>query len=165
MMWPGALDTWPTDNWRLCNGAALNRTTYAELFGIISTTYGIGDGTTTFNLPDLRDKSIFGVGNSPFGAVGNTGGSKNAVVVSHNHSITDPGHSHTSNRGLEDPNPPSGSDITQGAGNRTHKTIAPNTTIVNSNTTGITATNNEGVAGTDKNLPPYMALYYIIRIK
>lgn len=39
------------DGWLLCNGAAVSRTTYADLFDVIGTDYGIGDGTTTFNLP------------------------------------------------------------------------------------------------------------------
>lgn len=44
----------------LCNGAAVSRTTYADLFAAIGTTYGEGDGSTTFNLPDLTDKFIQG---------------------------------------------------------------------------------------------------------
>ena len=39
-----------------CNGAAVSRSTYSDLFGIISTTYGTGDGSSTFNLPNLSDK-------------------------------------------------------------------------------------------------------------
>ena len=45
----------PTD-WLLCAGQAVSRTTYAALFTAISTTYGVGDGSTTFNLPDLRGR-------------------------------------------------------------------------------------------------------------
>jgi len=41
-----------------CNGTAVSRSTYAALFAVISTTYGIGDGTTTFNLPDLTDRTV-----------------------------------------------------------------------------------------------------------
>ncbi len=44
----------------LCYGQAISRTTYATLFGIISTTYGTGDGSTTFNLPDLRGRVVAG---------------------------------------------------------------------------------------------------------
>lgn len=44
----------------LCNGAAVSRTTYADLFGIIGTKFGAGDGTTTFNLPDFRNKTFWG---------------------------------------------------------------------------------------------------------
>ncbi len=47
--------------WLLCNGAAVSRTTYAALFGIIGTTYGVGDGSTTFNLPDLRGQFLRGL--------------------------------------------------------------------------------------------------------
>lgn len=46
----------------LCNGAAVNRTTYADLFAAIGTTYGAGDGSTTFALPNLTDKFIQGSG-------------------------------------------------------------------------------------------------------
>lgn len=49
-------------NWLLCDGSAVSRTTYAELFGVISTTFGAGDGSTTFNLPDLRGRNVVGAG-------------------------------------------------------------------------------------------------------
>jgi len=44
----------------LCYGQAVSRTTYADLFAVVSTTYGSGDGSTTFNVPDLRGRSVFG---------------------------------------------------------------------------------------------------------
>ena len=50
------------DNWFLCNGQAINRVTYSELFAIIGTNFGQGDGTTTFNLPDYRGKFLRGLG-------------------------------------------------------------------------------------------------------
>lgn len=46
----------------LCNGQAVSRSTYANLYIVLSTTFGIGDGTTTFNLPDLRESYMVGVG-------------------------------------------------------------------------------------------------------
>ena len=49
----------PTD-WLLCYGQAVSRTTYAALFAVISTTYGVGDGSSTFNLPDLRGRVVAG---------------------------------------------------------------------------------------------------------
>ena len=52
---PFGSDTIP-DNWLLCNGQAISRTDYQELFNIIGITYGSGDGFTTFNLPDLQGK-------------------------------------------------------------------------------------------------------------
>lgn len=50
------------DQWLACNGAAISRTTYAALFAAIGTAYGVGDGSTTFNLPDARGRSPVGVG-------------------------------------------------------------------------------------------------------
>lgn len=65
--------TAPT-GWLLCNGAAVSRTTYANLFTAIGTTWGVGDNSTTFNLPDMREASPYGVGT--FSAVtGTTHGS------------------------------------------------------------------------------------------
>ena len=43
--------TTPPTGWLLCNAAAVSRTTYVTLFAVIGTTYGVGDGSTTFNLP------------------------------------------------------------------------------------------------------------------
>jgi microcystin-dependent protein len=52
------------DNWLLCNGAAVSRATYNKLFQAIGTTWGAGNGTTTFNLPDMRGAAPAGVGTS-----------------------------------------------------------------------------------------------------
>lgn len=49
-------------NWLLCDGSALSRTTYAELFAVIGTSFGAGDGNTTFNIPDLREAVPVGTG-------------------------------------------------------------------------------------------------------
>lgn len=46
----------------LCDGTAVSRTTYATLFGVVGTNFGVGNGSTTFNLPDLRDRFILGAG-------------------------------------------------------------------------------------------------------
>ena len=54
-------DTLPS-GWLLCNGAAVSRSTYAKLFTRIGTKYGAGDGSTTFNLPDFRDRYPIGTG-------------------------------------------------------------------------------------------------------
>ncbi len=61
----GGMDYWGTtapSGWVFAYGQALNRTTYADLFTIFSTTYGAGDGSTTFNIPDKRDRASFGKG-------------------------------------------------------------------------------------------------------
>lgn len=54
--------TTPPAHTLACNGAAISRTTYAELFAVIGTTAGAGDGSTTFNVPDLRGMFIRGTG-------------------------------------------------------------------------------------------------------
>lgn len=93
----------------LCDGTAYSRTTYAVLFGIIGTNYGVGDGSTTFNVPDFR--GIFprgvdnGAGNDPDSASrtavngGNSGdnvGSLEAQATAVNGlALSDPGHGHT----------------------------------------------------------------------
>ncbi len=51
--------------WLECDGAAVSRTTYAALFAVIGTAYGIGDNVTTFNLPDCRSRVLIGVGQGP----------------------------------------------------------------------------------------------------
>jgi hypothetical protein len=48
--------------WLLCDGSAVSRTTYSDLYTAISTTWGIGNGSTTFNLPDMREASPYGAG-------------------------------------------------------------------------------------------------------
>ena len=60
------------DNWMLCRGQAISRTAYAELFAIIGTTYGVGNGSTTFNLPDFRGR--VGVGKTSNGTFANLNG-------------------------------------------------------------------------------------------
>lgn len=80
--------TVPT-GWLVCNGAAVSRTTYAALFAYIGTVWGVGDGSTTFNLPDLRQKFPIGVGASGTAdALGETGGNIDHVHLGGNHEHT-----------------------------------------------------------------------------
>lgn len=70
----------------MCDGAAISRTTYASLFAVVSTTYGAGDGSTTFNLPDLRQRFPIGVAASGTGSIlGGTGG-----AIDHLHAVDPP---------------------------------------------------------------------------
>ena len=62
-----------------CDGSAVSRTTYATLFGIVGTTYGSGDGSTTFNVPDLADNVP--VGKSPGKALASTGGANTVAAT------------------------------------------------------------------------------------
>ena len=86
----------------ICDGSAISRSTYSSLFSTVGTAYGAGDGTTTFNIPDLRGRFLRGVdagsGNDPDassrtasnsgGNTGNNVGSLQAdAFASHNHSL------------------------------------------------------------------------------
>lgn len=82
-------DTVPK-GWLLCDGSAVSRTTYKGLFDIIGTKYGAGNGSTTFNLPDMRGR--VGVGVSSSYALGATGGE-----ATHTLTVTEmPSHNHNS---------------------------------------------------------------------
>lgn len=141
------------------NGAAVSRQAYAALYAVIGTTYGVGDGSTTFNVPDSRDRLPIGSGN--LYALGATGGSKDAIVVTHGHTaatvITDPGHSHTGTVGTAAiGNVPAGGTTVVPTGNSS----------IGSNTTGITAAttvSSTGASATDANLPPFLAVNFIIK--
>ena len=160
----GAMLMWPTatapSGFLLCNGQTVSRSTYAALFAIVGTVFGSGDGSTTFTLPDYRDRMAIGAGTTYAAAA--TGGSKDAIVVSHTHTatstVTDPGHVHAltfENRGDDFGGSPAMS-IVAGSNSRN----------VNSAVTGITvATTNAstGSNGTNANLPPYLGVYFIIK--
>jgi microcystin-dependent protein len=70
----------PDAGWLLCAGADISRSTYARLFAVIGTAYGTGDGSSTFGLPDLRDRVLLGKGTNN-GTVGTETGSAAASSV------------------------------------------------------------------------------------
>lgn len=136
-MWYGIVSSIPS-GWVLCNGS---------------------NGT-----PDLRDRFVVGAGSTY--AVGATGGSANAIVVSHTHSasssVSDPGHTHTTFNGSN-----LNSNVTNGgvAGTVIRGSTYSNET--NSSNTGIsvsTSISSTGSSGTNANLPPYYALCYIMKL-
>ena len=151
-MWPTA--TAPS-GFLLCNGQTVSRSTYAALFAILGTVFGSGDGTTTFTLPDYRDRMPVGAGTTY--SANSTGGSKDAIVVSHTHtaSVTDPGHAHTVVGASGD------------AGNTSaayREGATPSTRSTETAVTSISVTNaSTGVSGTNANLPPYLGIFFIIK--
>ena len=154
----GSMLMWPTatapNGFLLCNGATVSRTTYAALFAIVGTIFGAGDGSTTFLLPDYRNKTVLGAGD--LYAAASTGGSKDAIVVSHTHTatVTDPGHLHTTNGTYTD-------NLSGGPSPVSCSTPSSNTST---STTGISVTNaSAGVSGTGANLPPYLGIFFIIK--
>ncbi len=93
--------------WLLCDGTAVSRSTYADLFAVVSTTYGIGDGTSTFNVPNLKGRIPVGRDSTQteFDTLGETGGAKthtltSAEMPSHQHNVS--AYAHTASIGSTD---------------------------------------------------------------
>lgn len=93
------------ESWMICDGSAIDRNIYSELFALIGTTYGEGNGVSTFNLPDLRQRFPMGKADSGTGAnLGDLGGQIDHVhsVPSHKHGlgslaiVSGGGHTHAS---------------------------------------------------------------------
>ena len=141
-----------------CNGAAVSRSTYATLFATISTTFGVGDGSSTFNLPDLRGQFVRGWANNATGT-GDDGRSFASSQAdqnkTHGHtaSVTDPGHKHvTKGHGTQDDG---GSNVTGSTSGGT------SSTSMNDANTGITVSvaSDGGAEVRVKNI----ALMYVIK--
>ena len=118
--------------------------------GSIPAGYVLCNGSNS--TPDLRDRFIVGAGSTY--AVNATGGSADAVVVSHSHAVTDPGHVHGgiyTKVGSQDQ-----------AGSNIYSLMAGSSSNTNSAVTGVSI-NSAGVSGTNANLPPYYALCYIMK--
>lgn len=149
---PYAGSTAPT-GWLLCAGQAVSRTTYADLFAVVSTTYGSGDGSTTFNLPDLRGRVVAGkddmggtaANRLTSGGSGITGTTLGAVGGTETHTLTTaqmPSHTHIQDSHNHTQN---SHNHTQDAHSHTTKI---NTAIVNARTAG-TAAYNVDTGGAD----------------
>lgn len=161
----GAMLMWPTatapSGFLLCNGQTVSRSTYAALFAILGVVFGSGDGSTTFTLPDYRDRLPIGAGTTYAAAA--TGGSKDAVVVSHTHTGTTAAsgpHTHVINEGAQGDTP--GGTLTSGDDYTSNVAFTQTTTSGGDHTHTIT-TNSTGVSGTNANLPPYLGVYFIIK--
>lgn len=82
--------------WLKANGAAVSRTTYARLFARVSTVYGSGDGSTTFNVPDMRGEFLRGLDDGRGVDSGRTLGTfQGSQNLSHAHGVSDPTHAHS----------------------------------------------------------------------
>jgi microcystin-dependent protein len=159
----GEIKMWGTatapSGYLLCNGTAVSRTTYAALFAIYSTTFGSGDGSTTFNLPDFRNRMPIGAGTTYSAA--STGGSAtttlsiaNLPAHTHANTLSDGGHSHTMTGGLV-----GSSGGQQYVGGSAAPTGSTDTAF-----TGITITNASVGSGTAATtISPYLGIYFIIK--
>jgi microcystin-dependent protein len=166
----GAIQMWSTGTaptgYLLCNGSSVSTTTYATLFSVLGYTFGGSGGS--FALPNYTNRMPYGT------TIGATGGSADAVVVSHTHiaSVSDPGHQHlfgaddqVASQGGYNVQSGFGYDATSttgGGGVNLYTKRIDNTN--NPQTTGITVSNStEGVSGTNANLPPYLGINFIIK--
>lgn len=163
----------------LCDGSAVSRTTYAGLFSAIGTTWGAGNGTTTFNVPDLRGRAAIGAGTGS-GLTARTVGTQNigeethvltvGELAAHNHGVNDPTHVHTVN----DPGHVHSFNTTVyttstgsiGTGNGGANPLALNAAVtgisLNAAATGITTQNN-GSGTAHNNMQPSAVVTKIIK--
>jgi microcystin-dependent protein len=175
--------TAPNSAFVLPYGQAISRTTYATLFSLVSTTFGVGDGSTTFNIPDLRGRAIFGQdnmggsaasritvagGNFDGTVLGGTGGAQNHTLTTaempvHNHTATDSGHQHSI---LARNSSNAGFSYSTGGGQNAIFDLGIGGSN-NSNTAAASAAitvNNAGNGNAHTVLSPAMTLPYILRI-
>lgn len=152
----------PPSGWFLCDGSAVSRAGFSALFSVIGTSFGAGDGSTTFNLPNLMGRTPIGNGAGSGltpRSVGDSGGEEahelsEAEIPSHNHTKTDAGHFHKY--------PESGT--ISGGYTAKHFTLAgSNTQTTGSNTTGITI-ENAGSGDAHETMQPWLCYTMVIKI-
>ena len=175
----GAMVQWPTatapTGFLLCTGAAVSRTIYAALFAVIGTTFGAGDGTTTFNLPDFDNRFAVCAGDTY--TVGSTGGTTTSTGTVGSTALTEaqmPKHYHA----MLGPNSidtvPNGSSTNVGmsysGGTDDDSVSRYNTYSVGGNASsgGTTEGTSNGDGHThsftgSNTVPPYLGVYFIIK--
>jgi microcystin-dependent protein len=168
--------TSPSANWSICDGTAVSRSVYATLFARIGTTYGVGDNSTTFNLPNLKGRVPVGLDSTQteFDALGETGGANTVTLTSaqsgvpahsHANTLTDPTHSHIAQSFLNDTG--SGANALQRANVASGDISFNSAGLTTSESTGVTITNVNNTAANaasaHNNLQPYIVLNYIIK--
>jgi microcystin-dependent protein len=168
-----AMNSVPT-GWLAANGSAVSRTTYSNLFLAIGTLYGSGDGTATFNLPDLRGYFVRGSGTNSDGTASGTFGVKiSDTFKSHLHSVDPPltttssngDHAHTITAGQQT-GTSSGcgmSNVFQKGQDTSCGTVTTNTTGDHTHTVQIAPFNSNSTGGSET-APRHIAMLYCIKI-
>lgn len=159
--------------WLLCDGTAVSRTTYADLFDRIGTTFGTGDGSTTFNLPNFKSRFPVGLdaGDATWDTIGETGGSKTKTLVSgnipahthdlSNHTHSTPAHQHSMTFGTD---VSAGSNPT--AVSSLGAPVAANTDTSGAGTSGTPSNNTSGSTGSGTAFDvvnPFITMNFIIK--
>ena len=173
----GAIETYAgstaPNGWLLCFGQAVSRTTYADLFAALSTTHGVGDGSTTFNLPDLRGRVPAGKDNMGGTAASRlttsvTGGTLGAVG-GHQHLQT---HTHTQDahahniivEGLASYRQQATGGSLYGFGYASGGDSIRSDWLRPITAGGVAATNQNTGSGDSQNVQPTIILNYIIKV-
>lgn len=151
-MYAGAVADIPT-GWLLCDGSAVSRTTYAQLFAVLDTEYGVGDGSGTFNVPNFVTSNKFPRAATNDAGRGTTGGSSThtltlSEIPVHNHS-----HSHTYTQSSNTSGPIYSSPSSSGGFNAGGST---------SNTSNDST--NAGGGAAHENKPPFLDVHFIIAV-
>lgn len=149
-------------NWLLLDGRAISRVDYADLFSAIGTTYGTGDGSTTFNLPDMRDRTAVGKGsNTLFATLGKTGGETTHKLVA----AEIPAHTHgsagTHKHFIKNTNGTGSGYIRL----ESYASAASTNRSVYTDEAGAHTHTSVGGSGAHNNVQPYIVLNYIIKAK
>lgn len=153
-------------NWLICDGSAISRSTYASLFNAIGTTYGTGDGSTTFNLPDLRGRVIVGKNGATFGTLGATGGVESVTLTANQSGLRD--HTHVlrlgTNTGANDGNDMAARSSASGGLDPNFRTgLAKGTnSTLGSNYYGSSDITKDAIDA-HTNIQPYQVANYIIK--
>jgi microcystin-dependent protein len=144
----------PSAGWLLCDGSAVSRTTYSALYAAIGTAYGTGDGSTSFNLPDLRGRVPVGVGTHA--DVNVRGANEGALPANrrprHRHTVNDPTHTHAGSY-WRDHGGGTGSTVGSGGDN--------NMSAIPAAYTGVTVGPQSGAEPVDT--PAYVTANYFIK--
>lgn len=153
--------TLPNDNFMWADGSAISRTTYADLFAVIGTTYGTGDGSTTFNLPDKRSRVSIMKDSTDFATLGATGGEKNHTLTDleipqHNHHISADGN------GTLDPNY---DNVIARYSTSGSSDLPYSFRSLTSFSNWVGKTSSVGNSQAHNNLQPYLVCNYIIKVK